>query len=173
MTWISASPRANGRFALYLFPGCLIGRATMRVRPLVLLPRRSRSYSAWHISPHSGGNPDIPGRPQGVAPTRVRPGHTPAISLRLLASPFVPKGDDDRRVYMSAPTRWFVSGLLPGLPGGRSGSQGLRSRKDRSSPRASAPAGTSAPSLSIASSGCRKSRPRRGVRCCAERVANR
>ena len=26
--------------------------------PFVLLPRRSRSYSAWHISPVIGGNPD-------------------------------------------------------------------------------------------------------------------
>ena len=47
----------------------------------------------------------------------LRPGHTPAISLRSLASPFVPKGDDDRRVYISAPTRWFVRGCCRAIPG--------------------------------------------------------
>ena len=101
--------------------------------------------------------------------------HTPAIScvgiLGSLASPlfvshFGRRGVCSGRVCMST----WGGFLLPGLPWGRPGGQGLRARRNWPSPRASVlvpgPRLLPPPSPPPSQAG---GRPRRGVRCCAER----
>ena len=48
------------------------GGTALTSRPLVLLPRRSRSYSTWHISPAPQGNPAAP-RPRAYPCVRFAP----------------------------------------------------------------------------------------------------